>query len=127
MADDQLVTQPTLVGALVIAISALAGAVLLLWRHGNRMQRKIDQERKDMVEERKAWAVEREALRADYEAQNVQILKGEQAESRKTEAEIRAEFAELMERLSAQAEKSADAISTVLQKILDRFLGPRNR
>lgn len=127
MADDQLVTQPTLIAALTTAVAALAGVVIYLWRHGLKLQRKIDREHAAMTEERKAWAVERETLRANYEAENAKVLQQVHKECFEESTVIRKEFTELMDKISVRAEKSADAISAVLQKFLDRFLGPRNR
>lgn len=136
-------SQPTLIGVLIAAVAALASVIVYLWRDGRRERRRIESERRLMLEGRAAWDVEREKIRTEYEAKlrvavgdyvkqvhdlnakYVQALHVEHAENRTNEAQIRREFAELIEQISTEAGKHADAIRAVLQKFLERFVGPR--
>lgn len=127
MPDELLVSQPTLIGVLMVAVSVLAGVVVYLYRDGRRLQRQVNKERAE-------WKVERAGLAGDFEqklrlaaedyANEVVRLGDTHAEREK---QTRHEFTEVVEQISAEAEKSADVIRAVLQKFLDRFIGPRMR
>jgi hypothetical protein len=127
MADELLVSQPTLIGLLITAISVLAGVVVYLYRDGRRLQRQVNKERSE-------WKVERAQLARDFEEKlrlaaedyaGEVVRLGESHDAR--EAQTRGEFTEVVEQISAEAEKSAEVIRAVLQKFLDRFIGPRLR
>jgi hypothetical protein len=145
MPDEQLVNQPTLIGVLVIAVMALAGVITHLYRRGERRQKAIDKERAQLEADRAGWDAERAKLEAAFQEQLrhaadayadetrqqaedfAKTLREMRIENAASEASIRHEFIEVIEQISAGAEKSADAIRTVLQKFLDRFVGPRSR
>ena len=85
--------------------------------------------------ERGEWAAEREALRTEYERKHrevvesyAQALREERDANREHEDSVRREFSELMERISQESSKSADATVAILSKFYERFVGPeRNR
>ena len=70
-------------------------------------------------------------LRAEYERKHrevidhyAQLAKAERRENREHEDKAREEFAEIMEKVSADANKSTDALVNMLQKFYERFVGP---
>lgn len=70
-------------------------------------------------------------LRAEYERKHrevidhyAQLAKAERRENREHEDRAREEFSEIMEKVSADANKSTDALVNMLQKFYERFVGP---
>ena len=123
---------PSLVAALVIAVTALAGVVLYLWRHYAEKEKERIKREVDFANERASWAVERARLEArldtlreeseaEYEAKYRDVLEA----SRKHEDEIRRDFARNIDVIAAQANASTDKIVTVLDKFYERYVGQR--
>lgn len=137
----------TLIGALAIAVSALAGTIVYLWRFYQGRMSKADKTRRLLDEthakEREAWAVERTSTHESFETERAHLrLEFEEKHrilvedylkkaqdlyqlSREDQRAARKEFAEIMEIVSKEATKSSEKIATVLEKFYDRFVGPR--
>ncbi len=129
-------------GVLGVVALAFAVAIVHLWRtlREDAKQRLEDAAARET--ERLAWVEERaeirgelerkEAdLRAEYERKHrelvdhyTQLVRNEHRENREHEDRVRSEFAEIMERVSAEANKSSDALVNMLQKFYERFVGP---
>jgi hypothetical protein len=144
----------TLVGALVVAVTVLAGVVVVLFKlyigRNATAEKAISDKDKEMADERKGWAVritqhegelaklrlvadaELESLRADCEKRM-----REHADSYATELQeardmhlgredaIRKDCLDRIERIEKQASDAAQAQNVVLNKIYERFVGPR--
>lgn len=140
--------QPTtLNGALIIAVGVLASAVGFLFRLYLTRNKEIEAlttaKDKEMAKERSDWAVERERIdhegevkeakiRAEYEQKFRELIqrydeisRRDSESNRKHEDQVRKEFADIMERVSAESGKSASALVQMLQKFYDRMVGPR--
>ncbi len=73
-------------------------------------------------------------LRSEYERkhrdvvdQYAQLARNERRENREHEDRAREEFSEIMEKVSADATRSSDALVNMLQKFYERFVGPGRR
>jgi len=129
-------------GVLGVVALAFAYAIVHLWRSLREESKLRAEEAKAREAERAEWAAreqrlrqelaQKEAdLRAEYERkhrevvdQYAQLARNERRESREHEDRVRAEFAGIMERVSADANKASDALINVLQKFYERFVGP---
>lgn len=148
-----VVTDPTiptsLVSVLIIAVVALAGAVVFLFKHyQGRLQVAEDARRKhdeEVANERIAWAAERTKLEFDrkeiekeiqgeYEKRHRMLLE-EHARtvrevydaSREHEISARHEYAQNMELVATKAAEAQDKIGVVLEKFYVRFVGSKQR
>jgi hypothetical protein len=136
-------TPASLVSALALAVTTLAGVVVYLFRIYTRRNAKTEslltRKDDDISKERAQW-VAREAelearadsLRADYEQRSreladryAQSLKEAAAAAREREDIIRREYADVMEAVSAEASKASVLLAQVLEKFYTRFVGPR--
>lgn len=133
----------SLVGALSLAVVVLAGVVGLLFKlYVARNQRAEDGtaakdalmavERTSFLEREHAWETEREQIRADAERrvrEATETYATELAEMRDQylgrEDGLRKDFGDRIERIAAEASKSALAQAEVLNKLYERFVGPR--
>lgn len=126
----------SLVAVLIIAVTALAGVIVYLWRHYANQEKDREKERLkrevDFANERAGWAAERaklearsdvvrDEIEAEYEAKFREVLEA----SRKHEDEIRRDFARNIDVIAAQANASTDKIVTVLDKFYERYVGQR--
>lgn len=114
---------------LIIAIIALSGAIVILWRYYAGELKGINaerlKEREAWAVERERWAVERERLRGEYDKRYIVDLERIHKEARDHEAAVRREYAENMEIVASKAEESLNKVAAVLDKIYDRYIGPR--
>jgi hypothetical protein len=114
---------------LIIAIVALAGAIVILWRYYALELKTLNaerlKERELWAEERERWVGERERIRAEYDKRYILELERLHKEGREHEATVRREYAENMEIVAAKAEESNGKVAAVLDKIYNRFIGPR--
>lgn len=129
---------PYLIAILLTAVAALAGTVAYLFKHHTTKQ-------DEAAKERLAWALERQkfdtaredyeaALRLEYETKHRVILEDHikmmtalHDDAREHEDLVRREFAQLMETVAARAASSQDKVAQVLDKMYDRYVGPRSR
>lgn len=145
----------SLVAATIIAVVALAGVVVYLFRFYQKridtMQNESRETLAGIAQERIDWAKERQRfsdaseeyevlrdkfesqIRAEYEekhrivVQNYARQVSDMYEAQRShDKQVRHEFAELMETIAQQAEDSTGKIAVVLEKFIDRY-GPRNR
>jgi len=86
---------------------------------------------KAMETERKNWAVERETMRTEFERKHREVvedyaaaLEKERDSNRVHEDLVRKEFAELMEQVAQESGQSSQALVDMMQKLLDRIVGP---
>ena len=86
---------------------------------------------KAMEAERTKWGVEREALRTEFERKHREVvedyaerLEKSRDSNRVHEDLVRKEFAELMEQVAEEGGQSAQALVDMMQKLLDRLVGP---
>lgn len=131
------------IGAAGGIIATLAAAVGYLWRYYSRRQSvteaKHTNERDAWAQERTAWSVERQRLegfrdqlRAEYESKHNQAAT-HYAESIRAlydstlehENAARREYAANIESVSGTISESMDKIGVVIDKLYDRFIGPR--
>lgn len=129
-------------GVLGIVALAFAWAVVMLWKASRTDAVERTNERTAMEKERGEWA-QRELgwraelarkeseIRAEYEHKHrevidhyAQLARREREEHLRNLDRAREEFSEIMEKVSADASKSADALVNVLQKFFERFVGP---
>lgn len=139
---------------LTIAITTLCGVIAFLFRLYLSRNKEISKEQELMVKERGDWAIERAKLtsdlamerakmaadfelkevetRADYEKKFRELIERYDGIARRDsdnhrahEDQVRKDFAEIMERVSAEAGKSSQALVQMLQKFYDRMVGPR--
>jgi Tfp pilus assembly protein PilV len=124
MATDPSV--PTsLVAVLVIGVSALAAVIAYLFRHYQKREDAYQQERLAWVAERTRLELVETKLRAEYETRHREILETLHVAQREHENLVRREYAHNMEAVAATAQEANEKIGTVLDKFLDRFVGPR--
>lgn len=141
--SDSHTTPTSFVGALLLAITALAGVVALLFRLyvGRNKSAEDGAASKDklMADERKAWAIkeegwhaEREAIRAEFERKCRELAEGYAAKLDEInemflarEDAMRKEYGDRVERIASEAAKASNATVEVLNKIHERFIGPR--
>lgn len=123
-------------GVLGIAALVLAVVIIKLYARLNQKDDAFAAERKAIQDERikqdAAHELEIEKLRGDYEARlranaedHTEAIRAEMKQSRDREDMIRREFADLMETIATKAAEASDATRQVLDKIYERFLGPR--
>jgi hypothetical protein len=130
-------------GVLGVVCFVFGFAIIYLFRHNVRRERRAELERKALIEERKDWDAERASLKAahDLEIANLRTefekkhvdrldnytteLREDRDAAREHEDQIRVEYAQLMEGVSAEHTKASEALVKVLEKFYDRFVGPR--
>lgn len=107
-----------------------AVAIVVLWRQFI----KRDIEREAMTKERAGWDVQEAKIRAECEIKisaaadkYTTMLVATQTKAQEREDEIRHEFALIMEGVADQHTKSSDALTQMLQKFYERFVGLRAR
>lgn len=113
--------------ALFVVIATLSTVVVFLFKRSDRRDKQIQRERDEMVKERTEWAKEREKIRAEAAEEYATQLETAHQAAREREDSIRREFIDVMERSAAEATRAASETTKVLDKIYDRFLGPRHR
>jgi hypothetical protein len=121
-------------GAIGVMLVVFGLVIRYLFKRYERREVLIGRERVAMAAEREAWNTQKETLRAEYEKSlRTQIetflaeARAERVTNREHEDLARAEFAEIIERISAEASRSSTALVEMLQKFYDRFVGPRSR
>lgn len=123
-------------GLLGIAVLVFGLVIKHLYNRLSKQEIDFAIERKALHEERlkidAAHDVELEAARADFEAKlrknaedYTEAVRADMHESRSREDIIRREFSELMETIATKASEASDATRQVLDKIYERFIGPR--
>ncbi len=117
----------SLITVLVIAVTALAGVIVYLFKH---YEGKIAEH----VKERIAWATERIKLAADLEAKHRALLDNQvkfmselHEASREHENASRREFATTMEMVADKGTEASEKVAAVLDKFLDRFVTGRRK
>lgn len=118
---------PWWITALFVVIGALATVVVFLFKRSDRRDKAIQREREDMVKERNEWSKERERLRAEAAEEYAKRLEAAFEAAKEREDSIRREFIDVSERSATEAARAASETTKVLDKIYDRFLGPRHR
>lgn len=122
-------------GVLGIVALAFAFAIIHLFRALRADAALASEREKEWAKkeaELRAELARREAdLRSEYERKHretvenyTQLVRNERAENREHEDRVREEFAEIMEKVSAEANKSSDALVNMLQKFYERLVGP---
>lgn len=137
----------TLIGALALAVTALAGVIVYLWRfYQGRMAKaskaQLAQAEKH-AEERQQWALERQRLlqtdddlmrmreeletrlRAEFEEKHRRVVDDVYRQAREDMREARKDFAEIMGAVQSEASKSSEKLAAVMDKFYDRYVGPR--
>ncbi len=135
-----LATPSSLVGALVVAIAALSGVIVFLFKHYSRREDERRKHDEDVAKERTLWAVERARLevdrdhmraeiRAEFEerhrvvvSEHAKLLRESHDAARENEAAARREYAANIEVVAAKASEAADKIGGVIEKIYERFV-----
>lgn len=133
----------TLVGALILAVTALAGVVVYLFKlyvgRNTTAEANAAKKDEDVARMRAAWDVERESWEAErmrllmeYERKRADLAEGYAMETGEIrdgalvrEDALRKDFGDRLERISAEAAKAAHAQVEVLTKLKERFIGPR--
>ena len=134
MQDVATPSQPYIIAA-VIALATVIGYLFKLLI--NKLERGNDEKLVLIAgrdAERTEWAKEREGIRADFEEKLREVaeeyalnMKAIHDDARKHEDEVRREFADLMDQVTAKAGEQSQSIVAVLDKFYDRFVGPRPR
>jgi hypothetical protein len=121
-------------GPVGVIAAIFAAVIVALFKQLRGETRDRIEDHKKSAESQAKHDVQIETLRADYERKHREVAEGyaqalreEREGNRAHEDEVRKEFAELMETVSAEAAKSSDAVVAVLNKFYDRFVGPRGR
>jgi len=130
-------------GVLGVIAFLFAAAIIYLFRRYEAREKRIEEASVGVATERAKWQMDHAilraehdvriaALRAEFEAKHRELVAGftaalqkERDTSREHEDDVRKEFAELMENIAAEAARAAAATSQVLDKIYERFIGPR--
>ncbi len=142
-------TATNVVPLLLIAISTLAGAVVVLFRmYTTRLEKKetaLLALTKAHAAERAQWAVERTELvndmdtqdvklRLEYETRHREISERYAQEQRRISEDhrdhedgVRREYADNMEAVATEAGRQSAATIEVMNKLYERFIGPRPR
>jgi cell division protein FtsL len=121
-------------GPLGIMALLFLTAVIVLWRWAHDRQKSFDTERA-------AWSKERDDLRSGFDKLRIEFadkhaeladgyandLRIERDKARDHEDEVRREFTELMEGISARQLEGSQAIAGVLEKFRVRFVAPGAR
>jgi hypothetical protein len=144
----------TIAGLLIIAVTTLASVVVYLFKLLLAQSKESKSTDAAIIKEREGWSAERaklahdaqlerqrlalefemkeQELRADYEKRHREIIERYDAIARNDskrmlehEDEVRKDFADIMERVSAEDSKSNDAMVQLLNKFYDRLVGPR--
>jgi hypothetical protein len=139
---------------LIIAVTALASVIGVLFKLYLSRNKEIATEQAAMIKEREGWSVERNKLAADlalerarmvadFELKEVELradfekrfrelierydgISRRDSENHRThEDRVRKEFADMMEKVAAEAAKASSALVQMLQKFYDRMVGPR--
>jgi septal ring factor EnvC (AmiA/AmiB activator) len=147
-------TDKTIAGLLITGLTVLASVVGYLFRLYIGRNKEISAEQATMTKERAEWAAERGKIASDMAAERArtafdielkeseirveyekrfrevierydQAARRDSERHREHEDQVRKEFAEIMERVSAEASKSAAAMVQMLQKFYERMVGPR--
>ncbi len=145
-----------LTGILIATIVVLAGVIAFLFRlYVNRNKdtetllrakdKEMTEERERLLKERhdlelaqnkerSEWELELEQIRADHEkhlkdrAESYAMELGEMSDKfMAREDAMRKDFGDRIERIAAEASRAAQEQSKVLEKIYDRFVGPRRQ
>lgn len=145
MPVDPAQVPTSLVAVLVIAVAALAGTIVYLFKYyANRLadgEKSRLEHDKEIATERLQWAVERtrfegyrEEHRAEYEAKHRQLVEQQAVITRELydalrehDNTARREYAANMEVVADKASEAADKIAAVLDKFYDRFVGSPRR
>lgn len=134
MGDQSIAANAWQYGVLGVVALVFGYAIIHLFRALRADQASIRAADAARDKERGEWAVEREALKTEYERKHREVVEGyahDLREAHRTNREhedaARREFADLMEAISSESVKSADAIAAVLSKFYDRFIGPGAR
>lgn len=137
----------TVAGILILGILGLVSALVYIYKTSANLAEKksadyasamatkdkaIMQCREDNTAERERHAAELEELRAEYEEKHrivvekyaADIVK-ERGEMRAREDMLRKDYTERVERMSAEMAKVAGELGPTLDKIFERFIGPR--
>ena len=119
----------SLLGALVIAVSALASVAVYLFLRYDKRNDQIAVERKAMDDERKGWQIERTALRSEYDGKHRELAVGYARElteqikiAREESATARREFADTLDGMVEQQQRSSDVQVGVIEKLTDRIV-----
>lgn len=130
-------------GILGVIAFVFAGVIVYLFKRYERREKRLDAERALIVKERAEWQAVTAKERADWQAERVEIraeyemkhriiieqsakeLREDRDAAREHEDLMRREYAELMENVAAEAAKSSAATTAVLDKLYERFVGPR--
>lgn len=135
--DPQAAQPPwTLIGALILAISVLAGVVGYLFRiyigRNKEVEKSLVDKEQAMAKERIDHATEIERMKTEYERKHKEVAEAyatELAEERDTmrlrEDALRKDFGDRMERIANEAAETARTQIEVLNKLYERFVGPR--
>lgn len=139
---------------LIIAVSALSGVIVFLFKQMLSSAKERRAETAEMVKERADWqaerakmaadqALERQRLANEYEVKEAELVGVYEKRHREMieryddiaradskrmldhEDQVRREFSTLMERVEQEHVKSNDALVQMLNKFYDRFVGPR--
>lgn len=145
----------TLVSALIGAITVLAGVVAYLFKLYVARNKEISAREDAMAEERKHLGLERakivsdhrleierlqaqheleeEQTRTDFEKRHRELVERYDAAARRESDifrahadQVRKDFADVMEKVAVEASKQSASLAAALQKIYDRFIGPRH-
>lgn len=123
-------------GILGVAVLVFGLVIKHLYNRLSRQEIDFAAERKALHEERlkidAAHDVELASMRASFEEKlrknaedHTEAVRADMHESRSREDAIRREFSELMEAIAIKASEASDATRQVLDKIYERFIGPR--
>jgi len=116
------------------AADAAAAAERQAWavereRTKNEYEQRFGELETEMIKERQIWQVERERLRAEYDGKYHDVIKEyaaklqeEHRQCQIREDQIRKEHAEMIEAISSEQAKSAESLTTMLEKLQDRFV-----
>ncbi len=121
-------------GAIGIAAIVFALAAVILWRHMTAREDKWSAEREAMIKERAAWDVTEAKIRKECEERIAALIQANQQQMRNDHAallqredDVRKDFAEMMEKITIKQGEASTAVTAVLEKFYDRFVGPRPR
>jgi len=132
MAQSTAVEQTTALGqygpiGLIAAI--FATVIVILFKHLREETAARIADQKALAEERAKTALDQEKLRTEYERKHRELVENyakaireERDRNREHEDRVRDEFAELMEKVSAESGKASEALATMLQKFLDKVV-----
>lgn len=112
-------------GVLGVVCCLFLWAIVKLWRVGRT-------DGKNYAEREKAWALERASLHTQLEKEKKENAEGYAMQMEELrdqflarEDALRKEFADRMERVANEANMAANKQNEVLNKIYERFVGPR--